>query len=136
MRCASLHSPDGRVNIPGFYDDVIEVEPWERQELKKLGADEAAYAKFLAATTAIPGPGTAPHRYLQGEQASFASLDEKHTRLQQALIGKLERMRARLDPGQRSVMVAHAHVRGSQILHVHERPLLGTIAVDAQRLAA
>ena len=26
--CASLHTSDGRVNIPGFYDAVVEPEPW------------------------------------------------------------------------------------------------------------
>ncbi|MDO8544127.1 MAG: dipeptidase [Opitutaceae bacterium] len=44
---ASLHTPDGRVNVPGFYDDVLDVHPWEREELKKLGGDEKAYAEFL-----------------------------------------------------------------------------------------
>jgi len=45
--CASLHGPDGRVNIPGFYDDVLEVEDWEKEELKKLGGDHEAYRQFL-----------------------------------------------------------------------------------------
>ena len=44
---ATLHTPEGRVNVPGFYDDVLDVHPWEREELKKLGADEKAYAEFL-----------------------------------------------------------------------------------------
>ena len=44
---ATLHAPDGRVNVPGFYDAVLDVHPWERDELKKLGADEKAYAQFL-----------------------------------------------------------------------------------------
>ena len=34
--CAGLHLPDGRVNVPGFYDDVIEPENWERDEVAKL----------------------------------------------------------------------------------------------------
>jgi acetylornithine deacetylase/succinyl-diaminopimelate desuccinylase-like protein len=45
--CASLHAPDGRVNIPGFYDGVLDVEPWEREELRKLGTSEAGYREFL-----------------------------------------------------------------------------------------
>ena len=45
--CASFHGADGRVNIPGFYDDVLDVADWEKEELKKLGGDEAAYKKFL-----------------------------------------------------------------------------------------
>jgi acetylornithine deacetylase/succinyl-diaminopimelate desuccinylase-like protein len=45
--CASLHTPDGRVNVPGYYDDVLEVAQWERDELKRYGVDEEAYRKFL-----------------------------------------------------------------------------------------
>jgi len=45
--CASLHSSDGRVNVPGFYDEVLEVEPWERAELAKLGQSEEQYREFL-----------------------------------------------------------------------------------------
>lgn len=45
--CASLHTADGRVNVPGFYDDVLEVEPWEREELARLETSEEDYAAFL-----------------------------------------------------------------------------------------
>jgi acetylornithine deacetylase/succinyl-diaminopimelate desuccinylase-like protein len=45
--CASLHTSDGRVNVPGFYDDVLDVEPWERTELAKLGQSEEQYREFL-----------------------------------------------------------------------------------------
>ncbi len=58
--CASLHTPDGKVNIPGYYDDVLDVEPWEREELKKLGANEADYRKFLGIDAFHTPPGITP----------------------------------------------------------------------------
>ncbi len=57
---ATLHTPEGRVNVPGFYDGVLDVHPWEREELRKLGADEAAYKKFLGIDTFYTTPGFSP----------------------------------------------------------------------------
>jgi acetylornithine deacetylase/succinyl-diaminopimelate desuccinylase-like protein len=57
---ATLHTPDGSVNVPGFYDDVLDVEPWERAELKKLGADEKAYKEFLGIDTFYATKGFSP----------------------------------------------------------------------------
>jgi acetylornithine deacetylase/succinyl-diaminopimelate desuccinylase-like protein len=57
---ATLHTPDGRVNVPGFSDDVLDVHPWEREELKKLGTDEKAYAEFLGIDTFYTTPGFSP----------------------------------------------------------------------------
>ncbi len=57
---ASLHTPDGRVNIPGFYDKVVEPETWERGELKKVGLDEKAYAEFLGIKEFHTPPGYNP----------------------------------------------------------------------------
>lgn len=57
---ATLHTPDGRVNVPGFYDNVLDVHPWEREELKKLGADEKKYAEFLGIDTFYTTPGFTP----------------------------------------------------------------------------
>lgn len=54
--CASLHTPDGRVNVPGFYDDVLDVEPWEREQLRGLGGDVEKYRQFLG----VPGFHTPP----------------------------------------------------------------------------
>jgi acetylornithine deacetylase/succinyl-diaminopimelate desuccinylase-like protein len=58
--CASLHTPDGRVNLPGYYDDVLEVEPWERTELAKLGTKEAEYREFLGIPAFHAPPGVSP----------------------------------------------------------------------------
>jgi len=58
--CASLHTADGRVNIPGFYDAVIEPQPWEREELRKAGLSESAYREFLGIPAFHTPPGFSP----------------------------------------------------------------------------
>lgn len=62
---ATLHTADGRVNVPGFYDEVLDVHPWEREELKKLGADEKAYKEFLGIDTFYTPPGFSPFESLR-----------------------------------------------------------------------
>jgi acetylornithine deacetylase/succinyl-diaminopimelate desuccinylase-like protein len=57
---ASLHTEDGKVNVPGFYDAVLDVHPWERNELKKLGVDEKKYAEFLGIEAFYTPPGFTP----------------------------------------------------------------------------
>ena len=44
---AQMHTPDGRVTIPGFYDDVLALTDSERQEWAKLPFDETEYAASL-----------------------------------------------------------------------------------------
>jgi acetylornithine deacetylase/succinyl-diaminopimelate desuccinylase-like protein len=58
--CSSLHTPEGRVNLPGFYDDVLDVQPWERQELAKLDGDGKAYMDFLGIDAFYTPPGFSP----------------------------------------------------------------------------
>lgn len=62
--CASLHTADGRVNVPGFYDAVLDVQPWEREELANLGTSEEEYARFLGVD----------HFYTSGEFTPFESV--------------------------------------------------------------
>lgn len=58
--CASLHAADGSVAIPGFYDAVAEVEPWEREEINKLGNDLDAYRDSIGVPGFLPGRGMSP----------------------------------------------------------------------------
>lgn len=44
---ASLHDKDGRVAVPGFYDDVVELSPVEREAWRKLPLSEEAFAKSM-----------------------------------------------------------------------------------------
>lgn len=40
-----IQSEDGKIHIPGFYDDVVELKSTEREEFKKLGFDEQSFFK-------------------------------------------------------------------------------------------
>jgi len=44
---AGMHDAEGRVTLPGFYDDVIELTDEERRAWARLPFDEAAYARAL-----------------------------------------------------------------------------------------
>ena len=44
---ASLKGPDGRIRIPGFYDDVVPLSDEDRAALAALPFDEAAYQERL-----------------------------------------------------------------------------------------
>ena len=45
---AKMHDADGRVTLPGFYDDVAEVPPQEQQAWRALPFDQAEYAATMA----------------------------------------------------------------------------------------
>jgi len=45
--CNSLHDENGLVNIPGFYDDILPPEPWEKEELKRFPLTEDVFKKTL-----------------------------------------------------------------------------------------
>ena len=53
---ASLHQPDGRVAVAGFYDRVRELPPAERAEIARLPFDEAAYLAQVGAAAAVGEP--------------------------------------------------------------------------------
>ncbi|HVR74836.1 MAG TPA: dipeptidase [Planctomycetota bacterium] len=46
---AACQGPFGQVAIPGFYDNVRPIEPWEREELARLPFDEEAYRREVGA---------------------------------------------------------------------------------------
>jgi acetylornithine deacetylase/succinyl-diaminopimelate desuccinylase-like protein len=54
---ASLHSPDGRVAVAGFYDEVRELSGAEREEIASLPFDEAAYLAQIGAPSTFGEPG-------------------------------------------------------------------------------
>jgi acetylornithine deacetylase/succinyl-diaminopimelate desuccinylase-like protein len=54
---AALHDADGRVNVAGFYDDVVELTPDERAEIARLPFDEAAYMKEIGVSALVGEKG-------------------------------------------------------------------------------
>jgi acetylornithine deacetylase/succinyl-diaminopimelate desuccinylase-like protein len=54
---ATLHDADGRVSIPGFYDDVTELPPAEREQLRGLPLDDVQYAAGLGSPRVCGEPG-------------------------------------------------------------------------------
>jgi acetylornithine deacetylase/succinyl-diaminopimelate desuccinylase-like protein len=58
--CASLHNPDGSVNVPGFYDDVLPVLDWEYEELKRYPETVESYQAMLDVPAFYPANGLSP----------------------------------------------------------------------------
>lgn len=58
--CASLHNPDGSVNIPGFYDDVLPIHDWEREQLKRYPETVESYREMLGVRGFYPANGLSP----------------------------------------------------------------------------
>ncbi len=54
---ASLHTPDGRVAVEGFYDGVVELTPEERAAIRALPFDEASYLTSVGAISGVGDPG-------------------------------------------------------------------------------
>jgi acetylornithine deacetylase/succinyl-diaminopimelate desuccinylase-like protein len=54
---ASLHQPNGRVAVDGFYDRVRELSRAERDEIAKLPFDETAYLEQVGASATAGEPG-------------------------------------------------------------------------------
>ena len=61
---ASLHDADGRVTVPGFYDDVVALTPADRAAFAALPFDEAGYLRGIgaAATAGERGYSTVERR--------------------------------------------------------------------------
>lgn len=57
---AQLKNPDGTVAIPGFYDDVMEMEQWERDEMASLDFDEGKLKEYLGVEELFGESGYTP----------------------------------------------------------------------------
>jgi acetylornithine deacetylase/succinyl-diaminopimelate desuccinylase-like protein len=55
-----LKGPDGDVAIPGFYEDVLQLDPMERQEIAALPFDEEAVKAYLGIQELVGEEGFTP----------------------------------------------------------------------------
>ncbi len=54
---AALHDSNRRVQLPGFYDDVIPLKDWERKEFAGLPFDESGFKNFVGLETLVGEQG-------------------------------------------------------------------------------
>lgn len=58
---SSLHDSNGKVNVDHFYDDVVELTAFEKEQIKALGFDEEKLKKSLALTDLTGGENNFPY---------------------------------------------------------------------------
>jgi acetylornithine deacetylase/succinyl-diaminopimelate desuccinylase-like protein len=58
---AQLRDKNGRITIPGFYDDVAPLTAFEKKAMRRLPFDERAYKKFLGVPELFGERGYAPN---------------------------------------------------------------------------
>jgi acetylornithine deacetylase/succinyl-diaminopimelate desuccinylase-like protein len=57
---AQLRDKNGRIAVPGFYDDVEKLSAYERKEFKRIPMSEKAYQKFLGVPQLFGEKGFTP----------------------------------------------------------------------------
>ncbi len=90
---ASLHDPDGRVAVAGFYDEVLELTPAEREAIGALPYDERVYLAQVGAPAAFGEPG-------------YTTLERQWTRPTLEVNGMWGGYQG---PGQKTVIPCEAH---------------------------
>ncbi|MFB3167538.1 peptidase dimerization domain-containing protein [Neobacillus sp. 179-C4.2 HS] len=58
---STLHDANGKVNINQFYDDVLELTEFEKEQIKALGFDEEELKKSLSLTELTGGETNYPY---------------------------------------------------------------------------
>ena len=103
---ASLHEPDGRVAIAGFYDEVRELTRAERDAIAALPYDERAYQAQVGAPALFGEPG-------------YSTLERQWTRPTVEVNGMWGGYQG---PGQKTVIPSEAHAKITCRLVPDQRP--------------
>ncbi len=94
---ASLKGPDGRIRIPGFYDDILPLSEADREAIAALPFDDAAYLERLG----LPA--------LVGE-VGYSTLERRGTRPTLDVNGLWGGFQG---DGSKTIIPAHAHAKVS-----------------------
>jgi len=103
---AALKGPDGRIRIPGFYDDVVPLTAEEREAMVALAFDEEAFR------TGIPVSA------LVGE-AGWTAIERKGARPTLDVNGMWSGFQGE---GAKTIIPAHAHAKVSTRLVANQQP--------------
>lgn len=103
---ASLHRPDGRVAVQGFYDRVLELSNEERAEIAALPFDEAAYLEQVGAPATIGESG-------------YSTLERQWTRPTIEVNGMWGGYQG---PGSKTIVPSEAHAKITCRLVPHQDP--------------
>jgi acetylornithine deacetylase/succinyl-diaminopimelate desuccinylase-like protein len=103
---AGLHDERGRVTVPGFYDDVVELTEPEREELRRLAFDDASYVEQIG----VPG--------LFGEEG-YSTLERRGARPTFDVNGIWGGFQGE---GSKTIIPAHAHAKISCRLVAKQDP--------------
>ena len=103
---ASLHEPNGRVAVAGFYDEVRELSPAERAAIAALPFDEGAYLAQIGAPSAFGEPG-------------YTTLERQWARPTLEVNGMWGGYQG---PGQKTVIPSEAHAKITCRLVPDQRP--------------
>ena len=118
---ASLHDGDGRVSVPGFYDDVVEPSPEQRRQYAGVPFDETAYLR----TTGAPA--------LYGE-AGWSTYEREWVRPTVEVNGMWGGFQG---AGDKTVLPASAHAKTTCRLVANQQParILDLMVAHLQRQA-
>jgi acetylornithine deacetylase/succinyl-diaminopimelate desuccinylase-like protein len=103
---AALKGPDGRVRVPGFYDDVEALTPADREAMAALPFDDEAYRAEIPVTALV------------GE-AGWTILESKTARPTLDVNGMWSGFQGE---GAKTIIPAHAHAKLSTRLVAHQQP--------------
>ena len=103
---AALKGPDGRIRVPGFYDDVVELTEADRETFRALPFDEEVYREALG----VPE--------LVGE-SGFTTLERRGARPTLDVNGIWGGFQGE---GQKTIIPAHAHAKVSCRLVARQDP--------------